>query len=926
MNGDYSIFNNSMNGVITLSDGVSFISDGQAQHENVIYSNFIKSEDEATTLTNNTLTTETIIATTLNATNISANSETLGTLTVTNLNVDNYGFYVNGFGNTITSSLPTTMNNTLKIVGNEFTLENGNINQIGTTSSNILKTTSINGSLTCQSDLIQTGGNTILKNITCDNVTMNSNKSISQSGSGVSNSLGTTTVSNLVVTSSMTFPASVTIPSASQTGDLSFTDGARIIQDLTEAGTNYNTLMYSKIEKLDVNGNITQTSGTTTILNTTIQGTAQIQGDITQTSGQSVFKAIGCDQVSLNANKDVFFSNGTGKIDQSVSTGTNNLSAITMNANTNFTQSGTGIVSQSGTGTNALKNTSITGTLAVSSSSTFTGNVQCNGTLTMGANRSITQPTGTTSNQFQTTTISNLTCPTATITDLTTTTLSVGNVSNIEIQYLDGVVAPIQDQINSINATTSGNSTALTGIVYTAGTDTTTIDNNVVIPVGKTLSVGSITNVATNITSLNTSVSNLDASLNTLTNNFNTTTSGITYNAGTDTTTIDNNVTINKPLVVQGMNIKAEIDALDSSFTTGTLNSTSAFIADLSSNNIVVNTQVRSKEYELFFENNTTAISAPTLTNGLGIGTGDGASYTTFNQGLFSWNSTGFVDTCFKVCKAFIDHRTGNISTQGNVTAFTSIINFLTVLNDLAVSGVTTLGTTIINSILTVSNITSPSSGNINITTASGRNMYLNNGKGSSTGDVYINTDSIQSNVYIDNGSLTLSTGNVVVTEGVVSTSSLLVDYAQFKQIEPYPATTSTAVKTSLIADADKVITSPATYFGVWFIDAGVGDYKLDRFRFVPSSVAACGTVDDYWIVCAGYKVVLYRYSNYAILAGQRPWSGSTDTEAQTRTIDNTNGTSFIGVTSSSLYGAANQVGSCKVYYKNVEITLSYLS
>ena len=562
MNGDYSIFNNSMNGTITLSDGVSFISDGQAQHENVIYTNFIKSEDELTTLTNNSLTTVNLTATNLTATNISANSETLGTLTVTNLNVDNYGFVVDGFGNTISSSLPTTMNNTLKIVGNELTIENGNINQTGTTSLNTLKTTSINGSLTCQSDLIQTGGNTVLKNITCDNITMNSNKSITQSGSGITNSLGTTTISNLTVSNSMTFPATVTIPSATQTGDLSFTDGARITQDLTEAGTNYNTLMYSKIVKADFNGNITQTSGTATLLNTTIEGTAQIQGDITQTAGQTVLKAIGCDQISLNANKDLFFSNGTGKIDQSVSSGTNILDAITMNANRNITQSGTGIISQSGTGTNALKNIYVTGTLAVSSSSTFIGNVQCDSSLTMGANRSITQPTGTTNNQFQTTTISNLTCPTATITDITATTLAVGNVSNTEIQYLDGVSSSIQTQIDNINSTTSGNSASLTGINYTLATDTTTISNNVVIPTGKTLSVGSISDVATNIGSLNTSVSNINTSLTTLTNNYNSTTSGITYNSGTDTTTIDNNLTVNKALVVQGMNIKAEIDAL----------------------------------------------------------------------------------------------------------------------------------------------------------------------------------------------------------------------------------------------------------------------------------------------------------------------------------------------------------------------------
>lgn len=921
MNGDYSIFNNSLNGIITLSDGVSFISDGQAQHENVIYTNFIKSEDEATILTTNTLTTGTINVETINATNITANSETLGTLNVTNLNVDNYGFYVDGFNNTISSSLPTTMNNSLKVVGNEFSLENGNITQTGTTSINTLKTTTINGSLTCQSDLIQTGGNTILKNITCDNVTMNSNKSINQSGSGVSNSLGTTTISNLVVTTAMTFPANTTIPEAEQTGDLTFTNGARIIQDLTEAGTNYNTLMFSKISEIEANGDITQTSGTATLLNTTIQGTAQIQGDITQTAGQSVFKAIGCDQLSLNANKDLFFSIGTGKIDQSVSTGTNNLSAITMNANTNIIQSGTGIISQSGTGTNALKTLNITGTLAVSSSSTFTGNVQCNGSFTMGANRSITQPTGTTNNQFQTTTISNLTCPTGSITNLSTTTLSVGNVSNTEIQYLDGVVAPIQSQIDSINATTSGNATALTGVSYNAGTDTTTINNNLVIPTGKTLSVGSISNVETSISNLNISVSTIDTSLSNLTTNFNTTTSGITYDAGLDTTTIDNNVTINKSLVVQGMNIKAELDALESSFTTGTITST-----DLTATNITATSKILSRDYETNFEFNPTAITNPIISNGIGRGTGDGASYSTFNFGIFSWNGTGFIDTALKTCKAFIDHRTGNFNTLGNITSFTGNISSLSVLNDIVVSGLTTLGTTIVNGIMTISNITSPTTGNLSITTANNRHLYLNNNKGLGAGNIYMNTGSANSNVIIDDGNLTIASGQLQITSGNIITPSTNTEFLQVGAIYPYPLSTYTNLKTNILSDTDKVVANPYTYFGVWFIDAGVEFYKLNAFRPVPCSVSVAGTQDDCWIVCAGYKVVLYRYSNYAILAGQRPWSGSTDESSQTRTIDNIFGTSFICLPSTDIYGGANQVGSCKVYYRSQEITMSYLS
>lgn len=54
-----------------------------------------------------------------------------------------------------------------------------------------------------------------------------------------------------------------------------------------------------------------------------------------------------------------------GGITQETSTSTNLMRAITLYADQNLTQSGTGIITQSGTGTNALKNTSITGTLAI---------------------------------------------------------------------------------------------------------------------------------------------------------------------------------------------------------------------------------------------------------------------------------------------------------------------------------------------------------------------------------------------------------------------------------------------------------------------------------------------------------------------------------------------------------------------------------
>jgi hypothetical protein len=474
------------------------------------------------------------------------------------------------------------------------------------------------------------------------------------------------------------------------------------------------------------------------------------------------------------------------------------------------------------------------------------------------------------------------------------------------------VTSAIQTQINNINATSSTNSAALSGINYDSGTDTTNISNNVIIPSGKTVSFGAVSNVETSITSLNASVSSLNSSVSTL----NTQTTGITYNSGSDTTTVDNKVTITGDLVVQGMNIKNEIDALDSSFTTGTLNSTNATITNLQSDHVSsANYQVNDSTY------NSTAISAPPFRVGLGVGTADNNAMSQFNQALYSWWSTAFVDTCFHTVQTIIDHRTGNFTTNGLITCANMVVSAVTTLATVVISTLTATSATITN--LTATHITSPSGSDINITTTNNRHLYLNNNKGLNAGDVYINDGSSASNFIVPKGSVTIQEGNLQVNSGFINTTSHYSNATMMETIWSYPATDKTYVKTKLLADYDTPMMGPGTYFGVWFVDAGLANYKLDRFRPVPCSCSAAGSSDDIWIVCAGYKVVLYYYAGYAILAGQRPWSGGTDTAAQTRTIDNTNGTGYVCATSNDLYGSANQVGSCKVYYRNTEIVFA---
>jgi hypothetical protein len=56
---------------------------------------------------------------------------------------------------------------------------------------------------------------------------------------------------------------------------------------------------------------------------------------------------------------------------------------------------------------------------------------------------------------------------------------------------------------------------------------------------------------------------------------------------------------------------------------------------------------------------NSSAISKPLLINGISSGTGDGATTSTFNLGIFSWNGIGFVNTNTNTCLASIAVRTG---------------------------------------------------------------------------------------------------------------------------------------------------------------------------------------------------------------------------------------------------------------------------
>lgn len=65
-------------------------------------------------------------------------------------------------------------------------------------------------------------------------------------------------------------------------------------------------------------------------------------------------------KMELTGNHDLVFDAGSGKIDQTNSTGTNVLDAVTIKADNDLTQSGTGVITQSGTGVNTMKSITLT--------------------------------------------------------------------------------------------------------------------------------------------------------------------------------------------------------------------------------------------------------------------------------------------------------------------------------------------------------------------------------------------------------------------------------------------------------------------------------------------------------------------------------------------------------------------------------------
>ncbi|RYH26289.1 hypothetical protein EON65_14790 [archaeon] len=139
---------------------------------------------------------------------------------------------------------------------------NGHIINQGGSGTNIFKQSNFSAAVSIAGNLTQSSGSSSLLNLSCHNITQSSNSSIIQSGV-TSNALGSTTISDLIVTSSMSFPGSVTIPSATINDDFTITGDGRILQDQTSLTVNI--IKSTNIKSLIVEESILQNSGTATL-------------------------------------------------------------------------------------------------------------------------------------------------------------------------------------------------------------------------------------------------------------------------------------------------------------------------------------------------------------------------------------------------------------------------------------------------------------------------------------------------------------------------------------------------------------------------------------------------------------------------------------------------------------------------------------
>lgn len=954
----YNTLSKSMNGVKVLTDGVSFISDGDAEHNNIVYNEFIESNSGQTILNNDSLNTINVTCTNLtatdfDATNIDAENIEGNYLEIKNKTTNNSMIIIDGItNNNIVANVPMTLNNQLSLVNYDLhQTQTGRIYQQGT-NNNYLKDTYINGYLEVGSNITQSGGSTSLKDLTIDSLTMRTDKSISQTGTNVSNSLaGTTTLKNVIITDSVVLPANIEIPDFTTNDDIIMTSDSVIIQDVTTTTTNKNIFRNTKTLDLEVDGNLSQikAGATTTLKNTTIQGTAEIQGDITQTAGTTVLKTLRCNNITLNDDQLVTMS-GTGYITQS-GTGTNTMKAITLLSNANLTFQGSGIISQALSGINILSHfrSAGWGIIGGRNNTTFTNyqNIQNNNGLQIQFNRDnstqysfLMNNRGTGGNggfRFQRyitgvyvdeplviddniTMNKNLSIPGG---SLTCSSATIGNISQTELDCLDNCNQNINNkfisldsQIANLQTSSAGNTTALSGISYTSVDDTTLIDNNLKISDTKNLLYGT-RNIMTELNANTTNISTLT-----------TRTSGMTYTSATDFTVIDNNVRVgyNKKLYIGDMDVGAEITALETSFTTGTLDATNISATNIDAG--VLNVTFSTTTADL------TATGVTAIIGDVGI---SGGTLNVYNNSLFNstvtvnntsdfYNIATFHSNILASSNIQLKQRL-NIGAAKNINTNLSLtfpLDEYNIINQSVNITITlpSISSTSYNGVVTTF-ILNVKTANATLTTPAGTNFYdINNNLISNivlSGSTYLNVKVYASNNhwyifdYITNPNTINTTtlnSTTINNSGTATTNTL---------------SSSTINNSGGITTNTTTVTANATINNNLYVKNNIKSRSLipgymfdgaNSFLCYPIPCSMKGfrpaDVDDYFLINPGFQFAVYENDNY----GGNQFILSNDSD------------------SPIVYPATNvnKIGSIKVLYRNqsgdtyTEITMQYIS
>lgn len=364
MLGYESQFNRSMNGVKTVTDGQAVITNGNVTATNItgtnIYGTII------TPAQTNITSVGTLTGLNVNGTSNLGNTSITGTLGVSGtstLSTVNCGALTTSANSAITQSgtgyIDQLYSTGLNYLSTIFFNVNANFNQSGTGainqsggSTNYLKATRITGLLTQIGNINQTAGSNTLLDTTIGNITQSGSNVISQLGTGT-NILKGTQISDLTVTTSLTIPSDITMPSATFNGDTSYIGTAKIVQSGSTGINSFNGSSFNGDVVVTGNFNMTGGAATSSLKTPTITGLTTCEG-ITQNSGTCALRGITCNQIDINSNYDLIFA-GTGKIGQTTSTGTNLMSAITLNSNKDLTFGGTGRINQNtSTGANTF--------------------------------------------------------------------------------------------------------------------------------------------------------------------------------------------------------------------------------------------------------------------------------------------------------------------------------------------------------------------------------------------------------------------------------------------------------------------------------------------------------------------------------------------------------------------------------------------